>query len=87
MIHWPSSAYALQNGLGHEKPVAMSEDLFLSKAFAGAMRPSKIVPFFYRATGVFDKEDITITTLVTSNRFQVFAGLVERYPGEVGAAC
>jgi glycosyltransferase-like protein LARGE len=87
VIHWPSSAYALQNGLGHEKPVAMSEDLFLSKAFAGAMRPSKIVPFFYRATGGFDKEDITITTLVTSNRFQVFAGLVERYPGEVGAAC
>ncbi|KAF8178587.1 glycosyltransferase family 49 protein [Mycena galopus ATCC 62051] len=61
----------------------MSEDLFLSKAFAGSMRPSKIVPFFYRATGVFDKEDITITTLVTSNRFQVFARLVDRYPGPI----
>ncbi|KAJ7244171.1 glycosyltransferase family 49 protein [Mycena haematopus] len=61
----------------------MSEDLFLSKAFAGSIRPSKIVPFFYRATGVFDKEDITITTLVTGNRFQVFARLVDRYPGPI----
>ncbi|KAJ7717827.1 glycosyltransferase family 49 protein [Mycena maculata] len=61
----------------------MSEDLFLSKAFATSMSPSKIVPFFYRATGTFEKEDITITTLVTSNRFQVFARLVERYPGPI----
>ncbi|KAJ7668542.1 glycosyltransferase family 49 protein [Mycena polygramma] len=61
----------------------MSEELFLSKAFASSMHPSKIVPYFYRASGVFDKEDITITTLVTSNRFQVFARLVERYPGPI----
>ncbi|KAJ7209709.1 glycosyltransferase family 49 protein [Mycena pura] len=61
----------------------MSEALFLSKAFANSMRHSKIVPFFYRATGTFDKEDITITTLVTSNRFQVFARLVERYSGPI----
>ncbi|KAJ7188618.1 glycosyltransferase family 49 protein [Mycena filopes] len=61
----------------------MSEDLFLSKAFSASMHPSKIVPFFYRATGTFDKEDITITTLVTSNRFEVFARLVERYPGPI----
>jgi glycosyltransferase-like protein LARGE len=83
VLYWRSSEFALENGLGHEKPIAMSEDLFLSKAFATSMRPSKIVPFFYRATGVFDQEDITITTLVTSNRFQVFARLVERYPGEI----
>ncbi|KAF7362195.1 hypothetical protein MVEN_00565600 [Mycena venus] len=83
VIHWRSSAFALENGLGHEKPIVMREDLFLSKAFSGSMRPSKIVPFFYRATGVFDQEDITITTLVTSNRFQVFARLVERYSGPI----
>ncbi|KAJ7106032.1 glycosyltransferase family 49 protein [Mycena crocata] len=53
------------------------------QAFSTSLRPSKIVPFFYRATGTFDKEDITITTLVTSNRFQVFARLVERYPGPI----
>ncbi|KAJ7496968.1 glycosyl-transferase for dystroglycan-domain-containing protein [Mycena latifolia] len=83
VIYWRSSEFARQNGLGHEKPIAMSEALFLSKAFSNSMRPSKIVPFFYRATGTFDKDDITITTLVTSNRFQVFARLVERYSGPI----
>jgi hypothetical protein len=62
-------------------PVMMSEDLFLSKAFAQSMSPSKIIPFFYRAAGEFDKEDITLTTLVTSNRFKVFSQLVESYQG------
>jgi len=45
-----------------------------------------IVPFYYRATGSFDQEDITITTLVTSNRFQVFSRLVERYQGPISVA-
>lgn len=62
-------------------PITMTEDSFLSKAFSQSMRPSKIVPFFYRATGGFDKDDITITTLITSNRFKVFAQLVENYEG------
>jgi glycosyltransferase-like protein LARGE len=62
--------------------IAMMEDLFLSKAFAQSMQPNKIVPFFYKATGDFDKEDITITTLITRNRFKVFARLVQEYQGE-----
>ena len=62
-------------------PMMMSEDLFLSKAFSHSMSPSKIIPFFYRAVGEFDKEDITLTTLVTSNRFKVFAQLAENYQG------
>lgn len=62
-------------------PILVSEDLFLSKAFSQSMHPSKIVPFFYRASGEFDQEDITITTLVTSNRFKVFAELAENYQG------
>ncbi|KAK0460917.1 glycosyltransferase family 49 protein [Desarmillaria tabescens] len=61
----------------------MDEDLFLSKAFSSSLHPSKIVPFFYRASGRFDREDITITTIITSNRFQVFARLVERYRGPI----
>ncbi|EGO00707.1 glycosyltransferase family 49 protein [Serpula lacrymans var. lacrymans S7.3] len=61
----------------------MREGLFLSKAFAQSMQPNKIVPFFYRASGTFNPEDITITTLVTSNRFKVFAQLVERYQGPI----
>lgn len=62
---------------------ALDEDLFLSKAFSSSLHPSKIVPFFYRASGHFDQEDITITTIITSNRFQVFARLVERYRGPI----
>ncbi|KAJ3986222.1 glycosyltransferase family 49 protein [Lentinula detonsa] len=61
-------------------------DLILSKAFSNSMHPSKIVPFFYRASGELDVEDITITTLITSNRFPVFARLVERYQGPISVA-
>ena len=66
-----------------EHGLAMTEGLFLSKAFSQSMQPNKIVPFFYKATGNFDKEDITITTLITSNRFKVIARLVQEYQGEV----
>lgn len=62
-------------------PADIDNDLVLSKAFSSSMHPSKIVPFFYRASGELDAEDITITTLITSNRFPVFARLVERYQG------
>jgi hypothetical protein len=85
VIKWPPSDFVITH-MGAENanvsPIMMTEDLFLSKAFAQSMRPSKIVPFFYRASGEFDKEDITLTTLVTSNRFKVFAQLVENYRGE-----
>ncbi|KAF8222878.1 glycosyltransferase family 49 protein [Tricholoma matsutake] len=61
----------------------MDEDIFLSKAFSGSMRPSKILPYFYRGSGQFDQEDVTIATLITSNRFQVFKRLVQRYKGPI----
>ncbi len=60
---------------------AMSESLFMSKAFSSSYTPSTTIPYYYRASGPFDEEDITITTLITSDRFQVFARLVERYQG------
>ncbi|TFK51106.1 hypothetical protein OE88DRAFT_1630451 [Heliocybe sulcata] len=64
----------------------LSEELFLSKAFAQSMRPSKIIPYFYRATADLEKDDITIATLVTSNRFGVFKKLVEDYQGPISVA-
>jgi hypothetical protein len=45
------------------------------------MGPSNVIPYFYRAKGSFDSDDITVTTLITSNRFKVFARLVEKYRG------
>jgi hypothetical protein len=64
------------------KSTPMAEDFFLSKAFGEALQPSKVVPYYYKASQEPIGEDITITTLVTSNRFKVFATLVERYQGQ-----
>jgi hypothetical protein len=55
----------------------------LSKAFSGSLQPNNILPFHYRYTGRFDQDDITIATLVTMDRFPVFAKLVEKYAGRV----
>lgn len=62
---------------------SMSEDFFLSKAFSESMQPSKVIPYYLRAETDFDPNDITITTLVTSNRFAVFDRLVSHYQGPV----
>lgn len=54
----------------------------LSRAFPRLMHPSRIVPYYYRATGRFENDDITVTTLMISNdRFPVFLNLVQRYKG------
>ncbi|BGP12834.1 hypothetical protein JCM10213_008096 [Rhodosporidiobolus nylandii] len=95
--HHPEAEFAhsgVQNpaGLGYETPKeqkTVSEDHFLSLSFGSSLQPSKVIPYYYRATDPdradFNKEDITITTLVTSNRFTVFERLVERYQGPVSA--
>ncbi|MBW0469649.1 hypothetical protein O181_009364 [Austropuccinia psidii MF-1] len=67
-----------------------SNDFFLSKAFGDSLGPSKIIPFYYKANGPYgngtlEKNDISITTLITSNRFNVFSKLVERYQGPISA--
>ncbi|KAF8806519.1 hypothetical protein BYT27DRAFT_7257238 [Phlegmacium glaucopus] len=48
-----------------------------------SMRPSNIKPYFYRAKGHFESDDVTITTVITSNRFEVFPRLVEKYQGPI----
>ena len=64
-----------------KKATPMAEDFFLSKVFGETLQPSKVIPYYYKASADHAQEDITITTLVTSNRFKVFAALVERYQG------
>jgi hypothetical protein len=56
-------------------------DPILSRAFPRLMHPSRIIPFYYRATGNFENDDITMTTLISSDRFLVFRNLVRRYKG------
>ncbi|PPQ88458.1 hypothetical protein CVT25_011584 [Psilocybe cyanescens] len=80
---WESSKFTLENGLGHADSIHVDEKLVLSKVFANSMRPSNIKPYFYRAKGSFEMDDITITTLITSNRFEVFARLIEKYRGPI----
>ncbi|EIW65007.1 uncharacterized protein TRAVEDRAFT_110431 [Trametes versicolor FP-101664 SS1] len=77
----------LQLSGGSQRPVntgyAVREETLLSKAFSDAMHPTRIIPFYFQAAGAADADDVTITTLVTSNRFRVFKQLVERYRGPI----
>lgn len=50
------------------------------------MGPSKVVPYYFKATQVSDQEDVTIATLVTHNRFHVLSRLASRYLGPISAA-
>jgi len=67
--------------LGVDGMLSMEAGLVLSKAFATSMKPTKIIPYFYRASGPFESEDVTVTSLITADRLHVFAGLVARYQG------
>lgn len=80
-LYFSSSALAQELGMDNAARTPIREATFLSKAFAGAMHPTRIIPFYYRASGTVDERDVTITTLVTANRFKVFRQLVERYQG------
>ncbi|GJE93019.1 glycosyltransferase family 49 protein [Phanerochaete sordida] len=62
---------------------SIQEGTLLSKAFAQALHPTELIPFYYKATGPIDASDVTITTLVTSNRYKVLKQLVERYQGPI----
>lgn len=65
--------------------------VFFSKAFSlsqehltfGDQPNLEIIPYYYRASSSFHAEDVTITTLVTQNRFTVFKQLVEKYRGPI----
>lgn len=71
------------------KETSISASLFLSKAFSVSeehlayMDTSNldIVPYYYKASKSPKKDDVTITTLVTRDRFLVFKELVEGYRG------
>lgn len=60
-----------------------SSEIFLSKAFDTALKPTKIIPYYYRALHEHPYDDVTVTTIVTSNRFEVLRRLVEQYEGKV----
>lgn len=61
-------------------------DPVISRAFPRLMHPSRIIPYYYRATGDFESNDISVTTLISSDRFSVFQNLVQRYKGMLAPA-
>ncbi|CAE7122292.1 unnamed protein product [Rhizoctonia solani] len=63
-----------------------SRSLFESKLFEQALKPTEVIPYYYRALHEHSDEDVTITTIVTSNRFEALARLVDQYRGPVSAA-
>lgn len=79
VLYWPAKPNDEHDLQSNE--VAMRESLFLSKAFSQSMQPCKIIPFYYKGSATFEDDDITITTLVTFNRFKVFGELAKRYRG------
>lgn len=82
MLLWPASPLLPEHTSARATDeIRMSEDIFLSKAFSQSMHPLKVIPYYYRASRTFEQNDITITTLVTFNRFKVFSELVTRYQG------
>ncbi|KAH6914332.1 glycosyl-transferase for dystroglycan-domain-containing protein [Coprinopsis sp. MPI-PUGE-AT-0042] len=73
----------LGSWLGGSRGLDPGNDLLLSKAFATSMRPSDIVPYFLKSSGPFAEDEVTITSIVTSNRLDVFARLIDRYRGPI----
>lgn len=69
--------------LGRVPGYGIRQETLLSKAFSEAMHPTRIIPFYFKAAASVETDDVTITTLVTSNRFRVLKQLVERYRGPV----
>ncbi|KAI8375636.1 glycosyl-transferase for dystroglycan-domain-containing protein [Choanephora cucurbitarum] len=62
------------------------EDLVLSKVFDETFGPSKVIPYYFKATEKIDHEEITMATLVTRNRFKVLSRLASHYKGPVSVA-
>jgi hypothetical protein len=67
------------------RPLSMTEETFMNKAFSQSLQPTNIVPFYYRSSKSSAKqpsyEDISIATLVTRSRFVVLAKLARKYRG------
>ncbi|KAI7870936.1 glycosyl-transferase for dystroglycan-domain-containing protein [Spinellus fusiger] len=71
---------------GQDVVQSTPESFIMSKVFSDAMGPSDIKPYFHQASTVFEKEDITMSTIVTRDRFPVLSRLASHYKGPISAA-
>jgi len=58
----------------------------IHKVFANVMQPSKVLPYYFKAVRDFDPESVTITTLITFDRYPVFSKLVTNYQGPISVS-
>ncbi|CAO3662579.1 unnamed protein product [Rhizopus microsporus] len=76
----------------HQRPVSYEkskvDNVIQSKMFSGTMRSnnSKILPYYIKATQITNLKDITISTIVTSDRLPVLSRLASHYKGPISAA-
>ncbi|KAF9905276.1 hypothetical protein EC991_001875 [Linnemannia zychae] len=64
-----------------EHPI--DEDAVVHKVFSNTIQPSKVLPYYFKAGREFDPESVTITTLITFDRYPVFSKLVTNYQGPI----
>ncbi|KAF9354351.1 hypothetical protein BGX26_007825 [Mortierella sp. AD094] len=64
----------------------IEEDSVLQKNFANTMQPSKVLPYYFKAVRDFDPESVTITTLITFDRYPIFSKLVTNYQGPISVS-
>ncbi|KAG0201900.1 hypothetical protein BGX28_005413 [Mortierella sp. GBA30] len=64
----------------------IDEDAVLHKIFANTMQPSKVLPYYFKAVREFDPESVTITTLITFDRYPIFSKLVTNYQGPISVS-
>ncbi|ORZ21928.1 glycosyl-transferase for dystroglycan-domain-containing protein [Lobosporangium transversale] len=50
------------------------------------MQPSKVLPYYFKAGRKFDPEAVTITTLITFDRYPIFSKLVTNYQGPISVS-
>ncbi|KAF9356517.1 hypothetical protein BGX34_009906 [Mortierella sp. NVP85] len=72
-------------GEGHPER-GIEEDALLHRVFANTMQPSKVLPYYFKATRFSDPESVTITTLITFDRCPIFSKLVTNYQGPISVS-
>ncbi|KAG1451995.1 hypothetical protein G6F56_007934 [Rhizopus delemar] len=77
------SNWALKGG---KTTHSISHDFMKSKIFSSSMGLDHVTPYYFKATQIKNKQDITLATLVTRNRFHVLSRLATNYQGPISAA-
>ncbi|KAJ3216195.1 hypothetical protein HK099_005980, partial [Clydaea vesicula] len=71
----------------HKNSLSPYTDTFVfDKLFSNVLKPSKLQPFYYRSKGVTKNDDITVTSLITVDRFDILLNNMLTYEGPFSVA-